>query len=236
MRAAFTLQDKCGFRGGDVNLQRYVRNNPTNAIDPSGLVWRFIEFYGNTPEFTRLGLPVFQGAMDEVKRILQDAVGRFAESGSRLYVQWPEVNARRFEGTQEGWVPLGPGMMAPVAAFVMRELPTQTVRIKVDVTPRAPIGSRDPYGYGEDETITLFSDPIKGEFDNPKTINKNFQSYHKFIGDVIAHELVHALGKSGHWHTEDPGKYIDGSPQKLGGKYSDEAAEYVVGRLRFPPK
>jgi hypothetical protein len=27
----------CGFEGGDVNLLRYVHNNPTNATDPSGL-------------------------------------------------------------------------------------------------------------------------------------------------------------------------------------------------------
>lgn len=33
----FDIQDKCGFRGGDTNLRRYVGNNPTNVVDPSGL-------------------------------------------------------------------------------------------------------------------------------------------------------------------------------------------------------
>src|SRR5262245_38521589 len=37
MRPDFEMQDKCGFRGGDTNLRRYVRNNPTNLVDPSGL-------------------------------------------------------------------------------------------------------------------------------------------------------------------------------------------------------
>lgn len=37
MGRAFQLEDKCGFRAGDTNLYRYVRNNPTNATDPSGL-------------------------------------------------------------------------------------------------------------------------------------------------------------------------------------------------------
>jgi hypothetical protein len=37
MRPEFVMQDKCGFRGGDTNLRRYVHNNPTNAVDPSGL-------------------------------------------------------------------------------------------------------------------------------------------------------------------------------------------------------
>jgi hypothetical protein len=37
MSAIFEMQDVCGFRAGDTNLQRYVKNNPTNATDPSGL-------------------------------------------------------------------------------------------------------------------------------------------------------------------------------------------------------
>jgi hypothetical protein len=37
MRPDFVMQDRCGFRAGDTNLRRYVHNNPTNAVDPSGL-------------------------------------------------------------------------------------------------------------------------------------------------------------------------------------------------------
>jgi RHS repeat-associated protein len=33
----FISQDPIGFSAGDVNVQRYVGNSPTNAIDPSGL-------------------------------------------------------------------------------------------------------------------------------------------------------------------------------------------------------
>lgn len=33
----FLTKDPIGFAGGDVNLYRYVRNNPVNLIDPSGL-------------------------------------------------------------------------------------------------------------------------------------------------------------------------------------------------------
>jgi hypothetical protein len=37
LQAAFEIQDRCGFAAGDVNLHRYVGNNPTNMTDPSGL-------------------------------------------------------------------------------------------------------------------------------------------------------------------------------------------------------
>lgn len=42
----FISKDPIGFNGGDVNLYRYVSNNPVNATDPSGLyaavMWRGI--------------------------------------------------------------------------------------------------------------------------------------------------------------------------------------------------
>ena len=33
----FMEEDPLGFAGGDLNLYRYVKNEPTNATDPSGL-------------------------------------------------------------------------------------------------------------------------------------------------------------------------------------------------------
>jgi len=36
----FISKDPIGFNGGDVNVYRYVHNNPINFIDPTGLAWR----------------------------------------------------------------------------------------------------------------------------------------------------------------------------------------------------
>jgi hypothetical protein len=36
----------CGFKGGDPNLRRYVRNDPIDATDPTGTTIRDVEFHG----------------------------------------------------------------------------------------------------------------------------------------------------------------------------------------------
>jgi RHS repeat-associated protein len=40
----FIQEDKIGFRGGDLNLSRYVRNSPVGAIDPTGQYGRVTKF------------------------------------------------------------------------------------------------------------------------------------------------------------------------------------------------
>lgn len=39
----WTTEDPIKFRAGDPNLERYVGNDPTNAVDPSGLVGVFFD-------------------------------------------------------------------------------------------------------------------------------------------------------------------------------------------------
>jgi hypothetical protein len=42
----FLTEDPLGFRSGDINLYRYVRNSPLNATDPSGLIGRTVQLGG----------------------------------------------------------------------------------------------------------------------------------------------------------------------------------------------
>lgn len=42
----FISKDPIGFAGGDVNLYRYVQNNPVNWVDPSGLAAQFAVIFG----------------------------------------------------------------------------------------------------------------------------------------------------------------------------------------------
>jgi hypothetical protein len=47
LQVVFEMQERCGFAAGDVNLHRYVGNNPTNMTDPSGLAGEWLhEDYG----------------------------------------------------------------------------------------------------------------------------------------------------------------------------------------------
>lgn len=45
----WTQQDPLGFRAGDSNLRRYVANDPTNTIDPTGLDGNLAEQLGYKP-------------------------------------------------------------------------------------------------------------------------------------------------------------------------------------------
>jgi hypothetical protein len=46
----------CGFDAGDANLRRFVGNDPTNAVDPSGLLTIIIHGVNDTGETWAHGL------------------------------------------------------------------------------------------------------------------------------------------------------------------------------------
>lgn len=78
------IEDPIGFDAGDVNLYRYVGNNPTNAIDPTGLA----------PKQLNLSLPGFTGA--EMAALIADmhlAVKRLDKALSMLTDHWDELEA-----------------------------------------------------------------------------------------------------------------------------------------------
>src|SRR5262249_42745035 len=71
MRAGFAMQDKCGFRGGDTNLRRYVHNNPTNLVDPSGLAaWTQEEVRGIKINVGDTRRDIYQGK-EQVDRLVE---------------------------------------------------------------------------------------------------------------------------------------------------------------------
>jgi len=56
----FLTKDPIGFAGGDVNLYRYVINNPVNLIDPLGLTWLTYDA-GTNNLYVYPGTPETQG-------------------------------------------------------------------------------------------------------------------------------------------------------------------------------
>lgn len=67
MEGRFISKDPIGFRGGDANLYGYVRNNPTNLTDPSGMV----PPTPGMPDHVNPGaVPDASGLLDEVSNFL----------------------------------------------------------------------------------------------------------------------------------------------------------------------
>ncbi len=100
-----------------------------------------------------------------------------------------------------------------------------TVRLKIDLLGQRGLGGDDNFGSGGNFGITLYRDGIWAEFD--AEIRRN---QHVVIGGVIAHEIIHALGRSGH----SAAGFIDSSPMTVGSTYSNEGASYVVRQLKLP--
>jgi len=100
----FIQEDPIGFAAGDLNISRYVWNNPLNYTDPSGL--SAITFAGQSDDSTKRGLTVGHGAAaiigclfsraataisaagnDEIKDLLCVIVGTSSSEPARPTVQ-----------------------------------------------------------------------------------------------------------------------------------------------------
>ena len=66
----FIAEDPLGFGGGDVNLYAYVRNSPTNYIDPDGTI-RLPPGIGGTPPRPPIGPTVRPNPTPNVPRALR---------------------------------------------------------------------------------------------------------------------------------------------------------------------
>ncbi len=241
-------EDPEGFGAGDTNLERYAGNDPENKIDPSGLASVVLELYYNETKASDLNLPINNAVKQETERVLRNAVRRFSTANPQdLKVYWFPRKAAAFNSQKVGWLE-SPGytwgeramegyLIVSTGIFGLGYCATtptpeknQTVRMTIDVAAKG-LGP-EVFGYGNDYTVTLYRDDIKGEIDaRPDRARQRDQ----FVGDVIAHEIVHALGKSGH----ASGDFIDASPMssRFGtATYSNDAAKYVVEKLRLPLK
>ena len=76
----FISSDPIGFLGGDINLYRYVKNNPVNLIDPSGEILNLVAI-GVT--VTVIGLSVVF-AVDTVIKFLEPALEKKARALEEL--------------------------------------------------------------------------------------------------------------------------------------------------------
>ena len=83
-------EDPKGFAGGDTNLYRYVRNDPTNQVDPSGLAGEIVP----TLEYTTYGIGTAKD--DIVLSLIQGKHTKYTTVG--WSIGW------RVTGDQSGWI------------------------------------------------------------------------------------------------------------------------------------
>ena len=91
----FTSEDPLGFAAGDVNLNRYVGNGPTNATDPSGLwEWNpFTWFKWNPFTWYNWGID-WSDAVDQELAVVQQLNATFGTKHTRLDAFTREERAR----------------------------------------------------------------------------------------------------------------------------------------------
>ncbi len=70
----FISEDPAGFQAGDVNLRRYVENDPVNRIDPSGMYGDDVHFYFNYFAARYVGLDQPSGWVTPQGRPLSEAL------------------------------------------------------------------------------------------------------------------------------------------------------------------
>jgi hypothetical protein len=75
-----------GFRAGDANLYRFVGNDPTNSIDPTGLAEKKI-----TSISTAFSEDYTKEEADAVQQRLKEALQRLEKAESMLTIQWDRL-------------------------------------------------------------------------------------------------------------------------------------------------
>lgn len=70
----FISEDPLGFAAGDTNLRRYVKNDPTNKVDPTGLYDQDVHFYMNYYMARYLGLNRPTGWLNSQGRPMSEAL------------------------------------------------------------------------------------------------------------------------------------------------------------------
>ncbi|MHC5539237.1 RHS repeat-associated core domain-containing protein [Singulisphaera rosea] len=91
----FVSQDPMGFAAGDANLYRYVKNSPTNYIDPTGM-------YPGTNGWSGSNLSLTEGPINDFFNWMAGGI-----TSTRRVLDPVANRARRSVGMSEAWDPVG---------------------------------------------------------------------------------------------------------------------------------
>lgn len=100
------LADPLGFEAGDENLYRYVGNGPTNAVDPSGLVWTHVPGFGKLVSSTLELKPVISlgtGSLNPAIQNLHPADGILILRKNTYSALYSRTTTSVFGGTCVEW-------------------------------------------------------------------------------------------------------------------------------------
>ncbi len=124
----WTTQDPIGFAGGDTNLYRYLHNDPTNAVDPSGLQQKqdaSKAVQANPQHQDPPMLALLRRIQEKVRQSTEDDAKRYADEASKALKKeadsWRQAEQNALRRAQTSGSAISPEAAKDYAAYAKQK-------------------------------------------------------------------------------------------------------------------